>query len=45
VARVIRVDDFDRDLGAGMLQPALDEQPPADAGAAPPTPSAQRAVA
>ena len=24
VARVIRVDDFDKDLGAAMLQPAID---------------------
>ena len=24
VARVIRVDDFDKDLGASMLQPAID---------------------
>jgi len=24
VARVIRVDDFDKDLGAALLQPAID---------------------
>ncbi len=31
VARVIRVDDFERDLGASLLQPAIDalQQPPA----------------
>ena len=44
VARVIRVDDFDRDLGAGMLRSTLDEQPAADAAHAP-TATAHRAVA
>ena len=34
VARVIRVDDFDRDLGASLLQPAIDADAASGGGAA-----------
>ena len=45
VTRVIRVDDFDRDLGVPAMRDADAEQPGADATRGPSSTTAQRAVA